>query len=467
MMPERASRTFICSVLFLDIVEYSRKPVAEQLRLKDSFNALIATAIQEIPPADRIILDTGDGVAINFLGDPEDALFVAMSLRDAFAPPDVDGPPEVPARIGINLGPVRLVRDLNGRPNIIGDGINVAQRVMGFAGTGQILVSRSYYEIVSHISEAYSRLFSYEGSRTDKHVREHEVYSVGYSTPGDTVRPSAGRMRRPADPAVDRNAASSADVRVTRLLRQVERWLGNRSLAYGTAAFSTATFLLALLTSFMSQAPQERPQVRPASTAKTPARATGTQAGKIAYGKPSAAPSDVGGGTQQKGDAGLDQTAPVVAEEQAAPTPERKKRKLRLPFFGSDTDEESATMASEAAPETTAQEQMGTEQPAPSMTGRHVISIQPSAPGEQPSAWTDAPQSASAIADSATVSLAISPWGEVYVDGEHIGVSPPVNEVQVSPGTRIIEIRNGNFRPYTQRVELKARQKIKLRYKFN
>ena len=86
MMPERANRTFICSVLFLDIAEYSRKPVSEQIQLKDQFNALIAEAIRDIAPNDRIILDTGDGVAINFLGDPEDALFVAMSLRDAFAP---------------------------------------------------------------------------------------------------------------------------------------------------------------------------------------------------------------------------------------------------------------------------------------------------------------------------------------------------------------------------------------------
>jgi class 3 adenylate cyclase len=180
MIPERANRTFICSVLFLDIVEYSRKPVAEQIQLKDRFNALIAESIRDIGAADRIILDTGDGVAINFLGDPEDALFVAMSLRDSFAP-NPDEPPQVPARIGINLGPVRLVKDLNGQPNIIGDGINVAQRVMGFAQPGQVLVSRSYYEVVSHISEGYGQLFHYEGSRTDKHVREHEVYSVGYT----------------------------------------------------------------------------------------------------------------------------------------------------------------------------------------------------------------------------------------------------------------------------------------------
>ena len=87
MMPERANRTFICSVLFLDIAEYSRKPVSEQIQLKDQFNALIAEAIRDIAPNDRIILDTGDGVSINFLGDPEDALFVSPF---ADLPQDVD-----------------------------------------------------------------------------------------------------------------------------------------------------------------------------------------------------------------------------------------------------------------------------------------------------------------------------------------------------------------------------------------
>jgi hypothetical protein len=62
--------------------------------------------------------------------------------------------------------------------NIIGDGINVAQRVMSFSRPGQLLVSRSFYEVVSCLSRDYMNLFRHEGSRTDKHVREHEVYSV-------------------------------------------------------------------------------------------------------------------------------------------------------------------------------------------------------------------------------------------------------------------------------------------------
>jgi hypothetical protein len=112
------------------------------------------------------------------MGDPEDALFTAISVRDmaaAFA----EGRGPLPVRLGVNLGPVRLVKDLNAQMNIIGDGINVAQRVMSFARPGQLLVSRSFYEVVSCLSRDYLNLFRHEGSRTDKHVREHEVYSVG------------------------------------------------------------------------------------------------------------------------------------------------------------------------------------------------------------------------------------------------------------------------------------------------
>jgi len=172
---ESSSRTLVCSVLFLDIVEYSKKPVAEQLQLKQAFNRGLSDALEQVPQRDRIILDTGDGAAVTFMGDPEDALFAALAVRNMAS--------EVPVRLGVNLGPVRLVKDLNGQMNIIGDGINVAQRVMSFSEPGQLLVSRSFYEVVSCLSRDYLNLFRHEGSRTDKHVREHEVYSVVGGTP--------------------------------------------------------------------------------------------------------------------------------------------------------------------------------------------------------------------------------------------------------------------------------------------
>lgn len=168
------NRNFLCTVVFIDIVEFSKKAVTEQLRMKEQLNRLLAGALQDVPVKDRIILDTGDGAAVSFLGDPEDGLFLGLALRDAMA---ADGN-TLQLRTGINLGPVRLVKDINNQPNIIGDGINVAQRVMGFAAVNQVLASRSYHEVIAALSTEHANLFTFEGSRTDKHVREHAVYAL-------------------------------------------------------------------------------------------------------------------------------------------------------------------------------------------------------------------------------------------------------------------------------------------------
>ena len=80
---ESSGRTLVCSVLFLDIVEYSKKPVSDQLQLKQEFNRVLTKSLEQVPARDRIILDTGDGAAVTFMGDPEDALFASMAMRDS------------------------------------------------------------------------------------------------------------------------------------------------------------------------------------------------------------------------------------------------------------------------------------------------------------------------------------------------------------------------------------------------
>jgi class 3 adenylate cyclase len=170
MTTETANRTLVCSVLFIDIVGYSKKGVTEQVRIKQAFNHVLSNALEQVPPRERVVVDTGDGAAITFLGDPEGALYVALAVLDAVG--------EVPVRMGINLGPVSLMKDINGSDNVIGDGINVAERVMSFAAQDQLLVSRSFFEVASLLSPDYAALFRHEPSRTDKHERAHDLYSV-------------------------------------------------------------------------------------------------------------------------------------------------------------------------------------------------------------------------------------------------------------------------------------------------
>lgn len=178
-MSDRLNRTSICSVIFINIVDYGQAAVDDQIALKSRFNALINEAVKDVAQNDRIILDTGDGAAIALLGAPEEALFVALTIRDGVMQDKQQYPERFfSIRAGINLGPVRVVNDLNGMLNVLGDGINAAQRVMSFAQPNAILVSRSYYEIASRLSTEIGAMFTYYGVKTDKYVREHEIYVV-------------------------------------------------------------------------------------------------------------------------------------------------------------------------------------------------------------------------------------------------------------------------------------------------
>lgn len=177
-MIEKLNKTTICSIVFLDIIDYSKKSVSEQIDIKNQFNQLLNHSLKDVEHDDRIILDTGDGAAIAHLGSPEDALFVSLSIRDEILKSNILSAMPLYVRFGINLGPVRLVSDINGQPNIIGDGINVAQRIMSFAKPNQVVVSRSYYDVTSRLTQEISQMFDYSGVKNDKHMREHEIYAV-------------------------------------------------------------------------------------------------------------------------------------------------------------------------------------------------------------------------------------------------------------------------------------------------
>ncbi|MGD8348982.1 MAG: adenylate/guanylate cyclase domain-containing protein [Gammaproteobacteria bacterium] len=169
-------RTWLSAVVFLDVVEYTKGSVERQILIKDHMISVVGKSVEGVEESDRVIVDSGDGAAVCFLGDPEDSLFCAVKLRDGFD--SLSGRSDImyEVRIGINLGPVKVVRDVNNRPNVLGDGINVAQRIMSFANRGQILVSRSFYEVISCLSQEYDNLFHYQGKNFDKHGREHSIY---------------------------------------------------------------------------------------------------------------------------------------------------------------------------------------------------------------------------------------------------------------------------------------------------
>jgi class 3 adenylate cyclase len=395
-MQTAINRTFICSVVFLDVVEYSRKPVAEQIYFKERLNTLLTEALATVAPNDRIILDTGDGAALSFLGDPEDALYVSLTLREALQRPQPPGP-ELKIRLGINLGPVRLVKDINGQPNIIGDGINVAQRVMGFSHPGQILVSRSFYEVVSCLSEGYGRLFRYEGSRTDKHVREHEIY---------TVQATTASLQRDGS-AAPRSGPAGTGARVLDKLSHTAAEVGDNLRR--KPRLSTALTVVGILGVAVGLRLAREPAAAPVPPERAPARAT---------------------------------TAPTRAPAAAA-TPARK----------AETPSKTAK-----APARTA------AAPARSLPATPAARAPTAAVVNEESLAT--PEVVASAPAPGTINFASSPWGEVHINGRKHGISPPLRSVDLAPGRHRIEIRNANFPPHIEVVDVRSGGRIRIRHKF-
>jgi serine/threonine-protein kinase len=68
--------------------------------------------------------------------------------------------------------------------------------------------------------------------------------------------------------------------------------------------------------------------------------------------------------------------------------------------------------------------------------------------------------------ETAKVKLAVSPWGEVYIDGKLHGLTPPLAELELPPGKHRVEIRNSALLPYLSVVELEAGDTRVLRHSF-
>jgi hypothetical protein len=431
-MAEHTNRTFICSVLFLDIVEYTKQVVGVQIALKERFNAILTEVIAGVATDDRIILDTGDGAAVSFLGDPEDALFAGMNLRDAVASQENTGGLRLQIRVGLNLGPVRLVKDINGQPNIIGDGINVAQRVMSFAEPGQILVSRSYHDVMARLSEDYAKLFHYEGAKTDKHVREHEVYAIGPA-------PSNLRRTMPAP----RQAARAQGLRLPKLPRLIRSGWGeafavnSKLLVAAPLAFTLIVGSGVIARTYRTSNSEAKPPVSSAPqeprSAPTP-RADPPPAAPAATG-PAAAPAE---------------PTPEALQSQKAPQPATPARQTQPPRTARIEPEAPAAGALQTA------RVKDLEAP----TKAKEIATFPRAKEPEPAA--PAPVSPR----DAVINIVALPWAEVYVDGARQGVSPPLRALQIKPGRHRVELRNTAFPTYVETVDLKSGAEVSVKHRF-
>jgi serine/threonine-protein kinase len=203
------------------------------------------------------------------------------------------------------------------------------------------------------------------------------------------------------------------------------------------------------LASGLRQAPMPTTAPAPAP-APSPSTAPAPSATTVAAPSPAPAPAPVPQADKE----------PVAAP---VPVPPPPAPSVSPPPVASDAKpvEPSgiASAPSPLPPQPLVEEPAEPEQPAAGKT----VPTQEAPRAAQPKAKVRQPQPVV----MAKLTLAVEPQGELYINGEHYGSTPPLTTLELEPGMHRIEIRSGSRKPYLTYMTVDPGEERRIRHDFN
>lgn len=194
---------------FVDIVGLSNPAlsVKKQIEKIEILNRLIGSCEAYAKTKEKkIVLPTGDGMAIGFFSSVESPLILSRQLhsklrdfnrnrKEGIEPGELDSSSEnetekLGMRIGLGSGPVFIVSDITGNQNIWGPGIILARRVMDVGDNMHILLSGNMAEMLTSLRDEYKTIIKPIGKYQIKHGQTIDIYSAYSSDFGNSNPPA-------------------------------------------------------------------------------------------------------------------------------------------------------------------------------------------------------------------------------------------------------------------------------------
>jgi len=160
------AETMPIKYVFIDIVGFTKnRSVEAQTDIIKSLNGIVTSTIESFSELnDRVILlPTGDGICIAIINVaiPYD-IHIPLKLLEKLNAYNEgikdDDMRTFSIRIGINENIDNVIKDINGKKNVAGAGINYASRIMDMCDGNQIIVGEDVYGILRH-REHYMKSF--------------------------------------------------------------------------------------------------------------------------------------------------------------------------------------------------------------------------------------------------------------------------------------------------------------------
>src|ERR1700731_1044383 len=183
----------IAHVLFIDIVAYSKTPTDEQRAAIDKLNQIVQSTdeFRKAESEKRLLkLATGDGMALIFYHSPQDPVECALEISRAIK----EQRSNLRLRMGVHSGPVSGMVDVNGRANVAGAGINMAQRVMDCGDAGHILLSGRVAEDLEQFKHWRPHLY-HLGECEVKHGEKIDIVNLFTAELGNRELPARFNQR--------------------------------------------------------------------------------------------------------------------------------------------------------------------------------------------------------------------------------------------------------------------------------
>jgi class 3 adenylate cyclase len=175
---------FFCDIVGLsDPVMATRDQIRRLSFLYDSVAK--CPAFRAVSFRAKLILPTGDGVAIGFREGPQLPLELAVQLQRQISRYNRGRleSESVYVRVGIHSGTVFMIKDMKGNNNIWGPGIIIARRIMDLGDANHILLSEDVARMLIPLSKRYKEFIHLLGPHVFKHGQKEVVYSA-YSNVG-------------------------------------------------------------------------------------------------------------------------------------------------------------------------------------------------------------------------------------------------------------------------------------------
>lgn len=156
------------SVAFLRIPDFESLSVTQQAAHKERLESRVRAQLIPMNPAERIVLDAEDGLAVVFFGDPGRAMDCTLAMHAK--------PADVPVHVGLDYGPLALTSK-GADARVFGDGLAQAAAAARFASREHVLVSQSFAQALEASAPERAREMVPAGNYTDARIRMHAFFT--------------------------------------------------------------------------------------------------------------------------------------------------------------------------------------------------------------------------------------------------------------------------------------------------